>query len=344
MKVRVFTALVLLSATALVLVGCSANPTSTPAPAVPPPATVAPTNVLPTVSVTMAPPGGVDVAWLSVIQPTVDVVARVNGFDITKQAYLDELLQQLHAITVDYQVDWNDETMRSYLPDFQDEVLVGLTEEIMIRQIAALEGLTVDEAAVTAELESVRDEVIASGQFESWEQFIEVMGWTPQTLKDQLTTYLFFKQLGDIHGGPTTAEHVHAVHILVDTEETAKEVLAKLQAGEDFAALAAAYSTDTSNKDSGGDLGWFPRSAMVPEFEEAAFALEVGETSDIVATDYGFHIIRLLGKEVRELSAELLDISQQQGFQTWFDGVRETADVEILVQFAQPEPTPTPAS
>ena len=91
-------------------------------------------------------------------------------------------------------------------------------------------------------------------------------------------------------------EEVEARHILVETEEEAAEILALLQAGEDFALLAGERSLDLGSGAQGGQLGFFARGRMVPEFEEAAFNLEVGAISEPVATNFGYHIIQLLDR------------------------------------------------
>jgi len=87
--------------------------------------------------------------------------------------------------------------------------------------------------------------------------------------------------------------NITARHILVADEATAKEVKQKLDEGADFAELAKEYSTDTASAENGGDLGSFGTGQMVPEFEEAAFALKVGEISDPVQSTHGYHIIEV---------------------------------------------------
>ncbi len=90
-----------------------------------------------------------------------------------------------------------------------------------------------------------------------------------------------------------TQEEVNARHILVKTEDEAKAIISELDAGKDFAELAKAKSED-SNKSDGGDLGWFTKGRMVPEFEEAAFALEKGAyTKAPVKSQFGYHVIKL---------------------------------------------------
>lgn len=121
---------------------------------------------------------------------------------------------------------------------------------------------------------------------------------------------------------PHTQEQVWARHILVATVEEAETVLARLDAGEDWSALAAERSLDTSNKDAGGDLGWFPREQMVEPFANAAFDMRVGEISEPVESEFGFHIIQVLGHEDRPLSSDAYEQLRQQKLLDFIETLR----------------------
>lgn len=114
------------------------------------------------------------------------------------------------------------------------------------------------------------------------------------------------------------AEEVHARHILVATEDEAKAVKADLDAGKPFEVEAMAKTTDPSGKQNGGDLGFFQKGQMVPEFEAVAFTLEPGKISDPVKSQFGWHIIKV--EEKRMTSPETLEqMSQQLSQQVMFE-------------------------
>lgn len=96
-------------------------------------------------------------------------------------------------------------------------------------------------------------------------------------------------------------EEVRARHILVEEEDAAKKIAERLKAGEDFAKLAGEASKDPGSGKEGGDLGFFTKDRMVPEFAEAAFALKVGEVSVPVKSQFGWHVIRLEERRDRPL-------------------------------------------
>lgn len=135
-------------------------------------------------------------------------------------------------------------------------------------------------------------------------------------------------------------DYVWARHILVATEEEAAIVEGQLQAGKDWTQLAAEFSTDESNKNQGGDLGWFNKTAMVTEFSDAAFALtEVGEISEPVKTTFGFHIIQLLGKETRPASSDSLNQMKSDKFSEWLAGVKAEMTIETFDSWVGKVPT-----
>lgn len=146
-------------------------------------------------------------------------------------------------------------------------------------------------------------------------------------------------------------EEIHARHILVnnDQEELAKQIIAELDAGGDFAKIAAEHSTDPGSGQSGGDLGWFKRGMMVKPFEDAAFALEPGQyTKTPVKTDFGWHVILVEEKRMEApptFEAERARIEQElvrETFDKEIGGLRDAAKIEFAT-LPGSEPPPAEA-
>ncbi|HBA72183.1 MAG: peptidylprolyl isomerase [Geobacteraceae bacterium GWC2_55_20] len=135
-----------------------------------------------------------------------------------------------------------------------------------------------------------------------------------------------------------TGEQIKASHILVKTEKEAKDILAQIKSGGNFEELAKKSSVDSSSA-KGGDLGWFGKGSMVPAFEKAALALKEGQVSDVVKSDFGFHIIKLTGKrpagirpleEVKEqIKGAIMPSRQQEVFQKIKEELKKTAKVTV---------------
>jgi foldase protein PrsA len=333
-----------ISLAVVALAACGAEPSATPAAPTPtlptptsPPPTLTPIPAATPATSETIEPGGVEVALTLVTIPDQELVAVVDGEEVSTATYEEELSRALYSVTSSYMVDWNDPANEAFLPALQEQVLEQIIQRILLRQVASEEGVTVDPEDVEAEIDALRTEVEESGEFVDWASFLAESGLTDESIRPLMSDSLLVEALIERHGGPNTAEHVHASHILVETEEIGQEVLDKLDEGEDFAELAAEYSTDPGSKDQGGDLGWFPAGMMVPEFEETAFSLEAGEISGLVQTDYGYHIIQVHEKEERELDPTIYAELQQQRFQTWFEDQQVGKNVERLYTFETSE-------
>jgi len=126
-----------------------------------------------------------------------------------------------------------------------------------------------------------------------------------------------------------TEEMVHARHILVDNDDSLKQVQQKLAEGAPFDQVAKEHSTDPGSRDKGGDLGWFPRGQMNAPFEAAAFTQPIGEIGQPVTSPNGTHIIQVLERDANHpLTAEQIEGKAATGYQAWYAGVRNGEQVK----------------
>jgi peptidyl-prolyl cis-trans isomerase C len=144
-------------------------------------------------------------------------------------------------------------------------------------------------------------------------------------------------------------EEVSARHILVETEDEAKKILADLKKGADFLAIAKEKSKDPGSKENGGDLGFFGKDQMVPEFANAAFKLDKGQLSEPVKSQFGWHIIRLDDKRKKQaptfdqVKDQIQTFVQRRAQAEMITKLRESAKIERLDAKPEAKPDAKPA-
>jgi peptidyl-prolyl cis-trans isomerase C len=306
-------------------VACSgASPTSGPTAA--PNAQSVPTATLPPVA-SQQPSSQVA---NSTVMPALQAAAIVNGQAIPMGAY-QEQVSQFQAALVAQGLDPNSQDGQAQLAQMRQQVLDNMIDDVLIAQAAAKEGVSVSDADLDAAMQKLIAD--AGGQV-AFEQSLVASGQTLDEARALQRTQMLNNLMRDrvLANVPTTAEQVHARHILVDSEATAQALLAQIQAGADFAQLAKQASQDNLTRDSGGDLGWFPRGVLVSkEVEDAAFALQPGQVSGVVHSAFGYHIVQVIERDpARQLDPEQLLKVQQQAVEQWLAGLRDSASVQRL--------------
>ena len=264
--------------------------------------------------------------------PEPPLAARVNGQAIYLADYEREL-GRYEASLVAQGIDPGSPEGRENLAQQRDWILNVMIEQVLTEQVAAEEGVFLSDDEVDAYMQ---DMIAENGGEEAFTAKLAEWGETKEDAWREVRAQLIGMQMTQriIEGMPTTVEHIHARHILVDTFEEAERILAQLQASADFATLARAYSQDTSTRDNGGDLGFFPRGILVaPEVENAAFDLQPGQFSGVVPSVLGYHIVQVVERDpARPVIQENLRLLQDQAVQEWIEGLWYQAAVERLVE------------
>ncbi len=248
-------------------------------------------------------------------KPSGPVLAEVGGTTITVDAFkkeMDNLPPYLKPMT---------ETAEG-----KKEMLETMIIRELIMQEATKEGVE-NSPAVKDKLEELKKRLVV-------EAYLKKKVEEQATISD-VDLKKFYDQNKEKF---KTTDQVKASHILVKSDKEAKDLLAQIKAGGDFEALAKKYSTDGAAA-KGGDLGWFSKGSMIPEFEKVAFAMKENQISDIVKTKFGYHIIRLTGKrpagertfdEVKEqIKTSMLPAKQQEVFTKLKDDLKKSGKYSI---------------
>lgn len=211
-------------------------------------------------------------------------------------------------------------------PEGRKEMLDTMIIRELILQQASKDGLD-KSPEVEEKLQDLRKRLVV-------ESFLKKKVEAESQLSDA-DLQKFYDQNKDKFKAP---EQLKASHILVKSEAEAKDILAKIKAGGNFEELAKKNSSDSSAA-KGGDLGWFGKGAMVPPFEKAVSALKEGQVSEVVKTDFGFHIIKLTGKrdagirpleEVKDqIKGAIMPQKQQEVFQKIKEELKKNAKISV---------------
>jgi len=258
------------------------------------------------------------------------LAAVVNGQQILLEEY-ERQVARYEASMVAAGQDPSTPEGQSALAQGRQWVLDLMVEQMLIEHAATAAGLVVSDADVDATIAGLRAD-IGDEAFDAW---LVQEDMTVEEMRERLRGDMLATQMANrvAESVLARAEHVHARHIVVATEEEARLILSQLQAGGDFASLARMYSQDISTRDVGGDLGFFPAGVLTSkEVEAAALALQPGQLSDVVPSNLGFHIVQVVERVPdREIDPENLRLLRDQAVRAWLNGLKSSADIQIFV-------------
>ena len=264
------------------------------------------------------------------------VVAMVNGVAIRKEDYERQVAQAETYFLTQPGLDIRSEAGRQALWQARERVLGWMIDQVLIQQAAAARGIAIPGERIEAEIVQMRGNDQA--RFDRW---LSANGLTLESLREQLRLDLVTAAVRDgvTESVSRIVMQIHARHILTSDESAARDALQRLKQGENFIALAREASEDQTTRPSGGDLGFLPKGVMPPSFEEAAFAVVPGDFSDVVRSEFGFHIIQVVEIDPeREVTDELWPVVQQRAFDQWLAGQRAKATIVRNPALAQEEP------
>lgn len=288
---------------------------------------------------------------------TEGAVARVNDGEISEVEYNEELDVNRKIFKKQYgeeflsQVGPDGNTMDDNL---KQQVLDKLLAEELISQKTKEKDIEVTEEEVEEKLKEIEASL---GGEEQYKEFLSSNGISDEYFRNNTRKEILMEKYYEDYLENTEIDEkeieefyeenkedlvvVKARHILLTDEEEANTALERIKSGEDFEQVAIEESIDGSAAQ-GGDLGYFTKGNMIKEFEDAAFSLGVGETSDLVKTEVGYHIIKVEDRKesLEDLEEQIGMMLKQQNYEQHVKDLREDADIEIFIDLDEIEDDP----
>jgi foldase protein PrsA len=277
-------------------------------------------------------------------------VAIVGGEQIMK----NEFNQMFEMLKVQYEQQYGaniweqDVDGRKYIDVMKEKVLDMLVDIKVQEKEAVKSGITATEEEIEAEVKKAREYFDSEEKFN---EFLTSQKMTMEYLKDTIRKDILVSKLQEkLTAGVTTTDEevttyyganqdqfisIKVSHILIESEAEAKKMLERVKAGENINELAVQFSADPTAKENKGVIDYFRKGQMVEAFETAAFALKPGEISELVKTDYGFHIIKLEDKKfdkLEDIAAELkitiTNNNKDKAYQDLIEEMRTKAEIK----------------
>ncbi len=245
----------------------------------------------------------------------IPLAMRVNADPITMEEY--------QAALARYFLARPDDSPEQAAQRVQEELII----QLLLAQGAAESGFSVDEAMLDARLDELVNQLGGRQPLQDWwaEQ-----GYSEDLFRLELRRAIAAAWMRDqiVMAVPPSAEQVRARQMLVFNLQEAQSLISQLRDGSTFEVLVYYYDPIAL-----GEMGWFPRGYLLqPAVEEAAFALEPGDYSDIIETDLGFHIIQVVDREAdRPLEPDARLVLQQRVLDAWISEKRADAQIDIMV-------------
>lgn len=280
---------------------------------------------------------------------TEEIAIQINKEIVTIEEYEEEfevyknLYERQYGEDALSQVGINGKTIAEEL---RDNIISKLITETLIEKESRDKNFEISDEVLQESIDEYKEGI---GGQEKYLEFLDNNSLTEEFFRENLRKTLLLEKHKDnimkafevtedesikyFNANKEDIVEIRASHILFSNEEDAKRVLDQLRNGGDFEELAKQESLDSVSAINGGDLGYFSRGSRIPEFEEKAFNLDMGQISDVLKTEVGYHIILVQDKreDYKDLKEKTITMIKEQKYIDYLESLRENAKITVYI-------------